>query len=78
MPKYYIDYQYEDDVHLDNEGSNLSGVDVAKKEAIALLSEFVKFVLPQTGSREIITTVRDESDAKLYRATLVFHAEHLN
>ena len=78
MTRYFIDYQDGDDVHLDSEGSNLSSFDVAKKEALGVLSELIKFVLPKTGSREIMATVRDESDTKLYRATLIYHAENLD
>ncbi len=78
MPKYFVDYRHNGDIFLDDEGSVLSGIDVARKEALGLLSEFVKFVLPESGSSEITATVRDERDTELYRATLIYHAERLD
>ena len=78
MPKYFIDYQDGDNVYFDSVGSNLSSIDIAIKEALRLLSEFVKFVLPETGSSKITTAVRDESNKELYRASLIYHAEHLD
>lgn len=75
MPKYFVDLQDGDVVHEDDEGSDLSSVEDARKEAINTLSLIAKDELPDGEHREFIAIVRDAGGTALYRATLTFHEE---
>ena len=77
MPKYFFDFQDGSLILPDEEGSNLSGFEEAREEAIALLPQVARDRLPDGEHREFIATVRDESGVSLYRASLIFHGERL-
>ena len=75
MPRYFFDFQDDDKLSKDDEGSLIDGQETARSEAIILLSEIVKDTLPDGEHRRFVVIAREEGGQPIYRAALEFHGE---
>ena len=77
MPWFYFDLQHEGDMHVDDIGSELENIDEAFKQAIGLISRFVKDELVNSNPQQFIAIIRDGSNKAIYKATLSLFCERL-
>ncbi len=75
MPRFYFDV---DDGHRqasDKEGTELSSREEARREAIAILPDIAREVLPDGDRWAFICRVRDAKGTVIFKATLLLTAE---
>ena len=77
MPKFFFDFQDNNILHADDEGSNHSSFQHARVEAVRSLLEVMRDHVSDGEHHNFITTVRGKNGVPLYRASLIFHGEHL-
>ena len=78
MPRFYFDIN--DGIHRsrDEEGEDFSDREVARREAITVLPELAREVLPDGDDHVCSCNMRDESGAVIFTATLSLKAEWKN
>lgn len=77
MPWFYFDLQNGNRVHVDDIGSELDNIEQARKEAVSLISHFVRDNLVVDRSQHVVAFVRDGSNKVHFKATLNFVCERL-
>lgn len=77
MPRFYFDLQNGSGMRVDDIGSELEDIDQAVKEALSLISHFVKDNLLDDKPKQFIAYIRDGSSRPICRATLNFKCERL-
>ena len=70
MPRYFFDIDDGDRRTLDDEGFDLPGLQEARDEAIRVLPDIARDVLPDGDHRNFVVTVRAEGGLPVFRATL--------
>src|SRR4051812_44276540 len=70
MPRYFFEIDDGERRTPDDEGLDLSGLWEARNQAIAVLPDIARDVLPDGERRELVSSVRDESGQLVYTATL--------
>jgi bifunctional DNase/RNase len=78
MNRYYFDFDTGLRFYRDPEGIKTDDIDEVRREAIAILPEMVKDVLPDCDHRVFKVQVRDHADRVIFKATLTFNSERLN
>jgi len=76
VPRYYFDISDGDVTTTDTEGQEMS-IDEARQEAIGVLPQLAKDVLPDGDTRTFVSYVRDEEGSGIFRAKLTLRAEWL-
>jgi hypothetical protein len=74
MARYFFDIDDGDRSSLDEDGLELSGPWEARFNAIAVLPDIAREVLPNGRHRELVTTVRDDRGTALFKAKLTLDA----
>ncbi len=77
MPRYYFDVDDGDRKFIDDEGSDMPDAKAARNEAILLLPDFAKTVLPDGGDRDFVSRVRDEAGNLIFEATFTLRSQWL-
>ena len=77
MPRFYFDIADGENSVRDTDGIDLSGLDEARKEALRVLPDVAREVMPDGDNRNIVARVRDESGRFVFQATLSLTAEWL-
>ena len=77
MPRYFFDSFDGARLVRDEEGLELGGIEEARDAAIAGLADLARDVLPGAHRRELAIEVRDTSDRRLLRASLLFEVSVL-
>ena len=77
VPRYFFDLRDGERFTRDDEGTELDGVEGARREAARTLAQMGKDVLPEAVHRELALEVRTEGPEPLLRAVLVYHVEVL-
>lgn len=78
MPRFYFDIEDEGHLTKDEEGLLMSDHEEARSQAIGVLPDIARDVLPDGNSRSFVATVRDEAGQHIFRATLTLHATWLS
>ncbi len=78
MNRYYFDLDDGIRFYRDPEGTKTDDIDEVRREAIAILPEMAKDVLPDCHHWVFKVQVRDHMDRVIFKATLTFDAERLN
>lgn len=77
MPRYYFDVDDGERFIRDDEGTDCRDVMAARAEAIAVLPDVVRWVLPDGDRRTIVSWVRDAAGRNVLAATLALSTEWL-
>jgi hypothetical protein len=77
VPRYFFDLRDGDMFSRDHEGTELDGVEAARREAAQTLAQMGKDVLPEAVHRELAIEVRTDGPEPLLRAVLVYRVEVL-
>lgn len=78
MRRYYFDVDDGETFLRDEEGVESSSLDEVHDEAVALLPEIARRVLPLDETREFFVRVRNDADRVIFKATITFEARWLN
>lgn len=70
MPRFFIDTNNDDTFVEDEEGQNLPDAAAARKVALAALPDMARDKMPDGDHRTFRVSVRDETGAVIYEATL--------
>ncbi len=77
MPRYFFDINDGERATIDAEGSELDSDEAARAEAIGVLPDLARDMLPDGDRHTFIASVRDEAGRAIFRATLTLAAEWL-
>lgn len=77
MPLYYFDIDDGDQQTRDEEGAELESQMAARAEAIGVLPNIARDVVPDRDQRTFVVVVRDDSNRPIFKATLSLVAEWL-
>jgi hypothetical protein len=77
MPCYFFDTQDDNEVILDDVGSECANLEVVKMEASKSLAELARDVLPGSFRRRLGVNVRDEDHRPVMIVELTFEARLL-
>jgi hypothetical protein len=72
MTRYFFDVENDDTLHIDDEGTELSGAREAGVEAIQALAELALDRLPGTESKHLKMIVRDAEGNRSFELDLMF------
>ena len=75
VPRYFFDIDDGDRRTLDDQGFDLPGLRETRDEAIRVLPDIARDVLPNGDHRSFIVTVREEGGLPIFKATLSLVAE---
>ena len=75
MPRFYFDVDDGERRTRDEEGLVLDDLAAASREAVKVLPEVARDVLPDGTEKVMSASVRDEGGTTLFRAVLAFHCE---
>ena len=75
MPRYFIDTDDGDKLHIDDEGQILLSEAVARLFALDALPDMARDKIPDGDRRTFVVGVRDEAGEVFYRATLTLKGE---
>lgn len=78
MPRYYFDTRDGGRLIVDDEDSELAGLEAAQQEATEALAMLVRDRLPQTERYDMALEVRDEAKRPLLRAQLSFDVQRVH
>ncbi len=78
MPLYFFDFKDGDSIVNDDEGIELPSIKVAQDDAMDFVIATAKDARLAVESRVFAVTVRDESGAAFFRATLTIGVECLD
>ncbi|MFC0408776.1 DUF6894 family protein [Roseomonas elaeocarpi] len=70
MPKFFFDIHDGEHYRRDQEGSELTDGEAARREALAVLPDIARDRSPGDNRRDFIVDVRDETDRLVFTATL--------
>jgi hypothetical protein len=70
VPRYFFDVQDGAAIHIDDIGDDLPGLDAVCREAMELLSDLARPMVPNGRERALTSTVRGEAGNGVYKATL--------
>ncbi len=77
MPLYFVDFNDGHTEMRDDVGSEASGPDVAREEAVRLLTEAAKDGVAWGNKQLLIATIRNGADQELYRIMLTLTCSQL-
>jgi hypothetical protein len=77
MPRYFFDTDLDERLSVDEDGLELDGPEQARTEALRALPDMARDVFPQGQDRTLVTTVRTEDEAVIFRASLTLKCEWL-
>ena len=75
MPRYFIDTDDNDVLHIDEEGVELANDETARLCAQDALPDMARDHLPDGDRRTFVAAVRNEAGEVIYRATLTLKGE---
>jgi len=75
MTRFYFDVDYGEKKFLDGEGDDIPDMNKVPYEAISLLPELIRDVLPDGDCRVLTIDVRNEDNERIFQATLSLAAE---
>jgi hypothetical protein len=75
MPRYFFDIDDGERVTTDLDGLELDGPETAKAEAVRVLPNVARDVLPDGDARTLSTTVRTADQGSIFRASLTLRCE---
>jgi hypothetical protein len=75
MPQFFFDIDDGDRQLQDGEGTELPSREEARREAIGILPDIAREVLPDGNHRNFICRVRNDSGAVIFTASLTLRAE---
>ncbi len=74
MPRYYFDVDDGERLSHDQEGTDLASREEARREAIGILPDIAREVLPDGNDRTFTSRLRDENGEVIFIATLSLKA----
>ena len=77
MPRFFIDTDDDDFLHIDRDGIDLDSDDAARVYAQAALPDMARDKMPDGERRTFVVTVRNEVGEVIYRATLTLKGERV-
>ncbi|MHB2208009.1 DUF6894 family protein [Methylobacterium sp. CM6257] len=78
MPRYFFDF-HDGEFRRDDHGTQCADLEAARREALLTLPEIARFAIPSGGDDQAFTmSIRDESGAVVYTASLTFAAARLS
>jgi len=77
MPRYFIDTSDQDVFCRDEEGKEYANLDDARAEAVQVLPDMARDVLPDGDAQIILAIVRDDEGRSVLQAALSFHVTSL-
>ncbi len=77
VPRYYFDVDDGKRKFVDDESSEMRDTKAARDEAVLLLPDFAKTVLPDGGDRDFVSRVRDEAGTLIFEATFTLRSQWL-
>jgi hypothetical protein len=77
VPRYFFDIDDEDRHTYDESGEELPDLEAARSEAIRVLPDIARDVLPDSDRHVFVCRVRDETGKVVFRVTLSLVAEWL-
>ena len=75
MPRFFFDTDDGEHLVRDDEGQDLPDLKAARDEAIGVLPDIARDVLPDGDRRDFVSVVRNEKDEVVFRAKLSLVAE---
>ena len=75
MSRYFIDLNDGDHLSTDEEGQDFETVEAAEYDAIALLPDIARQVIPDGDRRTIVSTLRTEAGVVILTATLTLNVK---
>ena len=75
MPRYFIDTDDGDYIHLDEDGHDLPDAEGARTATLDALPDIARDKMPDGDRRTIIATARDQKGSIVYSATLTLKGE---
>ena len=75
MPRYFFDVDDGEHLTSDIDGQEMESLQAAQNEAIALLPDIARMVLPDGDRRTIVSVLRTDADCIVLRATLSLSVE---
>ena len=76
MPRYYFDINDDQFSIVDTHGTDLSGLEAAKKEAVMIATSIARDIFPSGGGASVRINVRDEH-TRLFTATVALQLTEL-
>ena len=78
MPRYYFDVTSNDELVIDDTGTEFPDVTQAHREAIRTLAEISAELIPLNGPRRLTIEVRDQSRKSVLKTQVSFDPGHLS
>lgn len=75
MPRYFFDIDDGENQFRDDDGMEMPHLEAAGAEAVRVLPDVAREVLPDGDRRAFVSVVRDETGDVVFRATLSLVAE---
>ena len=77
MPRFFFDIHDGEMMTEDKDGVQLTDLEAVRTAAISVLPDIARDELPDGDAREFIVWVRDESDQRIFKASLTLQASFL-
>lgn len=74
MPRYFFDVDDGSELHIDNEGTELANLTVARGEATETLTELAREHIPGDGFHRVLRIIVRDTERRRLEVTLSFEA----